>query len=143
MTSLSHAPSREAVHRGLLDTSVLVDLGHIDPAFLPEESMVSTISLAELAAGPHATNDPKERAIRQATLQGIETTLEALPFDGAAAQAFGRLYAAVAPLGRKPRGRRTVDLFIAATALANSVPLYTRNPVDFAGLEGVVEIIAV
>jgi predicted nucleic acid-binding protein len=59
------------------------------------------------------------------------------------ARAYGRVYAAVAQAGRKARGRRAVDLFIAATALANDLPLYTRNPADFAALEDLVKVITV
>ena len=127
--------------RGLIDTSVAIDLpGESD---LPLEIAVSAITLAELAAGPHATTDPAERAARQDRLQRIEATFEALPFDGASARAYGRVYAAVVDGGRKARGRRAVDLLIAATAAAETLPLYTRNPDDFSGLQGVVEIVPV
>jgi predicted nucleic acid-binding protein len=110
---------------------------------LPLEIAVSAITLAELAAGPHATGDPAERAARQDRLQRIEATFEAVPFDGASARAYGRVYAAIAAGGRKVRGRRTVDLLIAATAAAESLPLYTRNADDFSGLQGVVEVVPV
>lgn len=104
---------------------------------------VSTITLAELAAGPHATADPSERARRQDRLQRAEATFDALPIDVAVARAYGRLYAATAATGRKARGARSLDLLIAATALASGLPLYTRNPADFHGLENLVEIVAV
>lgn len=103
----------------------------------------STISLAELAAGVHAAPNQRERAERLDQLQRIETTLDAIPFDGAAAGAYGRVFAAVAGAGRKARGRRAVDLLIAATAVANGLPLYTRNVDDFAGLEEVLEVVSV
>ena len=114
--------------RGLLDTSVVIDLERIDPSSLPAEVAVSALTLAELAAGPHATTDPEERARRQDRLQRAEATFSPLPFDAKAARAYGRIYAAVAAQGRKARGRRAVDLLIAATALAEGLPLYTRNP---------------
>ena len=101
------------------------------------------MTLAELAAGPHATADAAERARRQDRLQRTEATFEPLPLDGAAARAYGRIYAAVAATGRKTRGPRAFDLLIAASALAGELPLYTRNPGDFAGLGGLVEIVAV
>jgi predicted nucleic acid-binding protein len=128
--------------RGLVDTSVVIDLDLIDPERLPRELAVSAITLAELAAGPHATSDPAERARRQDRLQRTEATFEPLP-DAHVARAYGRVYAAVAAAGRKARGRRATDLFIAATALAANLPLYTRNPVDFAGLTELLDIIAV
>jgi predicted nucleic acid-binding protein len=129
--------------RGLIDTSVLIDLGLIDPETLPDEMAISAVSVAELAAGPHATSDPAERARRQDRLQRVEATFEPLPVDADVARAYGRVYAAVAATGRKARGRRTIDLFIAATAVAHGLPIYTRNPADFAGLSDLVEIITI
>jgi predicted nucleic acid-binding protein len=124
-----------AVSRGLLDTSVVIDLGAVDPEQLPERISVSALTMAELAAGPHATDDPAERARRQDRLQRAETTFDPLPFDADAARAYGRIYVSVIAAGRKARGRRAVDLLIAATALANDLTLYTRNPDDFAHLD--------
>ena len=99
--------------------------------------MISAITMAELAAGPHATNDEDERARRQDRLQRVESLMEPLPFDAAAARAYGRIYAATQSLGRKPRGARAIDLLIAAVALANGLPLFTRNPDDFEHLRGI------
>jgi len=122
---------------------VVIELELIDPVDLPVELAVSAVTLAELAAGPHATSDPAERAIRQDRLQRAEATFDPLPLDGAAARAYGRIYAAVAAAGRKARGRRALDLLIAATALASDLPLYTRNPDDFAELASLIEIVTV
>lgn len=129
--------------RGLIDTSVVIDLELIEPADLPLEVAVSAVTMAELAAGPHATADPAERARRQDRLQRAEATFAPLPVDAAVARAYGRVYAAVAAAGRKARGRRAVNLFIAATAVAAGLPLYTRNPDDFAGLSDMLEIVSV
>ena len=126
-----------------LDTSVVIDLGEIDAVDLPLEAAVSAITLAELAAGPHATDDPAERARRQDRVQRVEATFSPLPFDAAAARAYGVLFAAILGLGRKARGRRSVDLLVAAVALSQGLPLVTRNPADFAGLEHLVEVVAV
>lgn len=100
-------------------------------------------ALAELAAGPHATGDPTERARRQELLQRAEATFDAIPFDAAAARAYGRLYAEVAAAGRKARGKRALDLLIAATALATDLTLYTRNPSDFEGLGALIDVTTV
>jgi predicted nucleic acid-binding protein len=129
--------------RGLIDTSVVIDLDVLDPERLPAELAVSAITLAELAAGPHAAADPVERARRQDRLQRVEATFEALPVDVNVARAYGRVYAAVITSGRKARGRRATNLFIAATAVAADLPLYTRNPRDFAGLADLIEIVTI
>lgn len=122
---------------------MVVNIEEIDPDLLPDVQSVSSVTLAELAAGPPASPNPHERARRQERLQQIEATLESLPFDDVAARAYGRVFASVTAIGRKARGRRTVDLFIAATALSNGLPLYTSNPDDFVGLEDLLEIVAV
>lgn len=129
--------------RGILDTSVVIDLGTIDPDLLPDEWAITAITLAELSAGPHATSDPAERARRQDRLQRVEATFEAIPFDAAAGRAYGRIYQAVISAGRRARGGRAVDLLIAAVASAQDLPLYTRNPADFVGLEDEVVIVPV
>lgn len=128
--------------RGLVDTSVVIELGRLDGRELPDEFAVSAITMAELAAGPHATDDRAERARRQDRLQRAEATFSPLPFDDAAARAYGRIYASVRAAGRKARGRRAVDLLIAATALASELPLYTCNPDDFRHLDDL-DVVAV
>lgn len=129
--------------RGVIDTSVVIDFPDIELDRLPEEIAISAITMAELAAGPHATTDPAERARRQDRLQRAEATFEPLPVDANVARAYGRIYAAVMASGRKARGRRAMDLLVAATAAAAGLPLYTRNPEDFSGLSDVVQIIVV
>lgn len=129
--------------RGLLDTSVVIDIESLPPSQLPVEVAISAITMAELAAGPHAATDADERGRRQDRLQRAEAVFDPLPFDADAARAYGRIYSAVVVAGRKARGPRAVDLLIAAAACAANLPLYTRNPDDFAGLDGLVEIIAI
>lgn len=128
---------------GLLDTSVVIDWD--DPtvaAALPEVVAVCAITLAELAAGPHLAGSGPERARRQARLQQVEATFEPLPFDATAARSYGQIVAAVAETGRTHR-RRIADLLIAATAHANGLALYTRNPDDFAGLSDLVHVVGI
>jgi predicted nucleic acid-binding protein len=128
---------------GLLDTSVVIDWDDPDViSVLPDETAVSAVTLAELAAGPHLAPTSVESARRQARLQQVEATFEPLPFDVAAARSYGQVIAAVADSGRSHR-RRVADLLIAATAHANGLALYTRNPDDFTGIERLVEIIGV
>jgi hypothetical protein len=128
--------------RGLLVTSVVVDHDLIAPESLPDESAIAAVTLAELAAGPHASNDEAERAGRQDRLQWASATWDALPFDTEAARVYGRVFAATKAAGRSSR-TRLADLFIASIAAANGLPLYTRNPADFVGLEQIVTIVAV
>ena len=133
-------PSRHA--RGVIDTSVVIDLEQIEPSRLPLELAVSSLTMAELAAGPHATNDADERARRQDRLQRAEAVFDPLPFDAEAARAYGRVFAAISATGRTARGARAVDLLIAATACGAGLPLYTRNVEDFRGLEGFIEVVS-
>jgi predicted nucleic acid-binding protein len=142
-TRASRLVASHPQRRGLVDTSVLIDLPDLDATSLPDELAVSAVTMAELAAGPHATEDLAERARRQDRLQRAEAAFDPIPFDGEAARAFGRVYAAVSAAGRKARGRRALDMLIAATALANGLPLYTRNPGDFDGLHGLLEVMTV
>ena len=133
----------ETVARALVDTSVLVEFGDIDASGLPREFAVSAVTLAELTAGTHATDDPVERGRRQLRLQWVEAMTDPIPVDVAVARAYGRLYAQLAARGRKVRGRRGFDMLVAATALAVGLPLYTRNPGDFAGLDDLVQIVPI
>lgn len=128
--------------RGLLDTSLIVDYDLIDPALLPDESAIAAITLAELAAGPHATTDDAEKARRQDRLLWVTANWEPLPFDAPAARAYAMVFAAARRAGRTSRAR-LADLLIAATAIANDLPVYTRNPADFAGLDELLRIQAV
>jgi predicted nucleic acid-binding protein len=128
--------------RGLLDTSVIVDLDRLDADQLPQEVAICTVTLAELSAGPSAATDESERARRQDRLQRTEATFDPMPFDIEAARAYGRVYAAVVEQGRQSR-RRYAHLLIAATALAEALPLVTRNADDFRGLEGLITLVEV
>jgi tRNA(fMet)-specific endonuclease VapC len=121
---------------GLLDTSVVLLLSAIeDPASLPELPLASAVTLAELSVGPLVARTDTERAARQAVLQQFEADFDPLPFDDRAARAFGRVAASLRTAGRKSRAR-SFDAMIAATALAHVLPLYTANPDDFMGIDG-------
>ena len=129
--------------RGLIDTSVAVEIRDLDPSLFPAAVAISSLTLGELATGPHAARDELTRARRQSHLQFVEASLEALPFDPACARTYGTVYATVVRIGRKPRGGRVIDLMIAATALAYDLSLYTSNPRDLRGLEELIEIVDV
>lgn len=120
---------------GVLDTSTLILISRLDPDDLPSEPVVTAITLAELSVGPLVATDADERAARQARLQQTEAAFEPLPFDASAARAFGGIAASLRRAGRKPAAR-AFDALIAAIAVANDLPVYTCNPRDFAGIEG-------
>ncbi|HST37972.1 MAG TPA: type II toxin-antitoxin system VapC family toxin [Conexibacter sp.] len=120
----------------MLDTSTVILLPRIEEAeMLPDEPMITTVTLAELSVGPLVTDDEQERAARQAHLQQAEADFVPLPFDAAAARVFGRVAASLRRSGRKPAAR-SYDAMIAATAIANGLPVYTANPADFREIDG-------
>jgi predicted nucleic acid-binding protein len=135
----------------MLDTNILILRRWVNPAELPDEMAISAVTLAELSAGPHQVRpdgeqteyqEHAERARRLDVLQRAENEFDPIPFDAEAARAYGRVTAAVIAVGRRPR-RRTADLMIAATAIAAGLPLFTTNPGEFTGLEGVLEMVPV
>lgn len=122
--------------RGLLDTNAVILLSRLqDPSVLPGEPLISAITLAELSVGPLVATNEAERAARLAHLQQAEADFDAIPFDAMAARAFGQVAASLRRSGRKPAAR-AYDAMIAATAIANGLPLFTSNPDDFDGIDG-------
>jgi tRNA(fMet)-specific endonuclease VapC len=122
--------------RGVLDTSTVIMLPRVtDATLLPAEPLITAVTLAELSVGPLVASTDAERAARQAHLQQAEADFDPLPFDAQAARAFGRVAASLRRTGRKVNAR-AYDAMIAATALANGLPVYTCNPNDFSGIEG-------
>lgn len=123
--------------KGVIDTNAVIRRGEIDPSDLPDEPVITAVTLAELTVGPLVTDDPDERAARQLHLQQAESDFgDPLPFDAAAARAFGKIAADLRSAGRKPAAR-AFDALIAATAKAAGLPLYTFNPDDFTGITGI------
>jgi Predicted nucleic acid-binding protein, contains PIN domain len=119
----------------VLDTSTLILLQRLaDAASLPEEPVITAVTLAELSVGPLVARDQGERAARQAHLQQAEADFDPLPFDADAARAFGQVAASLRRSGRKATAR-AYDAMIAATAVANDLPIYTCNPADFSGID--------
>jgi tRNA(fMet)-specific endonuclease VapC len=119
---------------GILDTNTVILLPRmLDPALLPSRPTITSITLAELSVGPLVATDAEERAARQAHVQQAEHDFEPLPFDAAAARAFGRVAAGLRASGRKPKAR-AYDALIASVAVSTGLPLYTVNPDDFANI---------
>jgi predicted nucleic acid-binding protein len=141
----------ERYPQGLLDTNIVMLRKWIDPAELPAAVAISTITLAELSAGPHEVRPGREqqdydeyaeRARRLDVLQRAENEFDPIPFGVEAARAYGQVTAAVIGAGRKPR-RRAVDLMIASVAIAEGLPLFTTHPADFAGLAHLLTVVPV
>jgi tRNA(fMet)-specific endonuclease VapC len=132
--------SPSSLKQGILDTSTVILLSRIlDPSVLPNEPLITAITLAELSVGPLVALSDDVRVARQAHLQQAEADFDPLPFDANAARAFGRVAASLRQSGRKATAR-TYDAMIAATALANDLPLYTCNPSDFTDIDGLTVI---
>lgn len=141
----------ESHRHGLLDTNIVILRKLIDPAELPDEMAISAVTLAELSAGPHQVrsadqqdgyDESAERARRLDVLQRAEHEFDAIPFDADSARTYGRVVAAVVAVGRTPRSR-VADLMIASTAIVHDLPLFTTNPDDFAGLDGLLVVVPV
>lgn len=125
-----------AAETGVLDTSTVILLSQLsDASLLPNTPLITAVTLAELSVGPLVASTGKERAARQAVLQQAEADFDPLPFDAEAARVFGQVAASLRRSGRKTRAR-TYDAMIAAVAIARSLPLYTSNPKDFSGIDG-------
>jgi tRNA(fMet)-specific endonuclease VapC len=121
---------------GVLDTSVVILLDQLgEDADLPEEPLITAMTLAELSVGPLVTDNESERAVRLARLQVTEATFEPIPFDAPAARAFARVAVELRGSGRRTKAR-SFDAIIAATALSRNLPIFTANPEDFTGIEG-------
>lgn len=128
---------------GLLDTSVVIELGQTRALVpLPVESMVSAITLAELAYGIPVAADPLEATRRAQVYARVKVWIAPVPFDAAAADKYGELVGLARKAGRSPRSRR-IDLMIAATAASLGVPLFTRDLAAFGGLESLLDIVQV
>ena len=120
--------------RGLLDTSVFIadeQARPLDAQKLPDEAAISVITLAELELGVHLAPSESVRGRRLRTLQAIQATYVALPVDAAVASAFAELVATARRSGRRPKVQ---DTWIAATARAHAVPVFTQDH-DFDDLD--------
>jgi predicted nucleic acid-binding protein len=142
MTTHGHAPVADRYASGVLDTCAYIDLGHLDPVFLPEVPEITAITMAELQQGVAMAKNAITRAARTELLGTAIVDFDPLPFDGEAAARYGMLVALTNEAKRDPRPRR-LDLMIAAIASTHDLPLFTRNGDDFAGLEDMVTVIPV
>lgn len=133
--------SAERHETGVLDTNAVINLDRLLAEHLPVKPLITTVTLAELSVGPLTAQSEAATVERQTHLQMAEADFEPLPFDVAAARSFGRVAASLRRAGRKARAR-TFDAMIAAIALANDLPVYTCNPDDFSGIDGL-QVIAV
>ena len=126
-----------AVTIAILDTSVLID----SPLGFEKECAISVVSIAELLYGFRKATHPARAAARFHALVTVRSSFRTIPVDQRVADSYGKLCVLIERTGRSVRSR-TMDILIAATAHAANAPLYTKNPKDFIGLEGHVEVIA-
>ena len=143
--------SGDLPRQGMLDTNIMILRRWIDPGQLPDRwrsapSLWRNYPPARTRSAATASRDMydehAERARRLEILQRAESEFDPIPFGAEAARIFGRVTAAVITAGRKPR-RRIADLLIAATAIAEGLPLFTTNPGDFTGLDTLLPVIPV
>lgn len=129
------------ITRGLLDTNVFIAAGAgrpLDASRLPDEGYISVITLAELEAGVLAAPDQATRSRRLSTLTHV-SALTPLPVDAASAAHWARMRVRLAESGRRINVN---DLWIAAVALANNLPVYTQDG-DFEPLADLGELTVV
>ena len=113
--------------RGLLDTSVFIGGEQGRPVAadrLPDEAAVSVVTVAELELGVHMAESEAVRARRLQTLRAVQSTYVALPVDERVASAFAELVSFARRSGRRARIQ---DAWIAATARAHDVAVYTQD----------------
>ncbi|WP_051027594.1 type II toxin-antitoxin system VapC family toxin [Nocardia higoensis] len=127
---------------GMLDTCVLIDINTIDAAVLPVRAEISAITVAELGLGIALATTPEQLALRTERMLEVEHSFDPLPFTPAAARRFTSMAKLVAASERSPKPRKA-DLMIAAVASVNDLPLFTRNAVDFRGIEKLLTVVPV
>jgi predicted nucleic acid-binding protein len=113
--------------KGLLDTSVFIadeEGREVIPGRLPDQAAISVVTLAELELGVHLARSEEARGLRLRTLQAARATYVALPVDEGVASAFAELVATARRAGRRPKVQ---DTWIAATARAHGVAVYTQD----------------
>ncbi len=118
-------PEAAVTDRGLLDTSVFVAEERRRPlGALPETAAISVVTIAELHLGVLMADDPPIRAQRLRTLSAVEGLFEPLLVDATVARAFAELAAEARRQGKRPK---IMDTWIAATAVAHGLPVYTQD----------------
>ncbi|MGQ0466781.1 MAG: type II toxin-antitoxin system VapC family toxin [Sporichthyaceae bacterium] len=132
---MTNVSSSNGARSGLIDTNAVILMARLDTDELPERPLISAVTLAELSVGPLIADDPREQAVRQVRLQDAEASYDPIPFDNDCARAYGAVVTSLRRAGRKSSAR-ALDALIAATAIANGLPVYTCNPADFTGIDG-------
>lgn len=111
---------------GLADTSLFIALESgrgLDRTSVPDELLVSVITLAELEAGVLAARDVSSRAARLRTFE-FASRLEPLVVDASVSAHWALLRVELHLAGRRAGVN---DLWLAATALANDLPIVTQD----------------
>lgn len=124
--------------RFMLDTNICIYLMKHHPPEVAKrfsecyvgEVVISAITLAELEYGVICSGENQER--NRAALSSLLEDIVVLPFDGAAAHAYGAVR-----LATQERKRDALDKLIASHAIAQNVVLVTNNEVDFVVYPGI------
>ncbi|WP_191089705.1 PIN domain-containing protein [Nesterenkonia ebinurensis] len=131
--------------KALLDTNILVALkaqGE-EPSDLSglQAPQVSALSWSEMVMGLHRAKDVPTYRARSRRLVELQRVFgDGLAFDRDCLDAYDAVLERVVRRRGEVRARR-FDRMIAATALAQHIPLATRNVQDFRELEGLLEVV--
>jgi tRNA(fMet)-specific endonuclease VapC len=125
----------------LIDTSILVDVerggGALDDSIDQEERAISAITMSELLHGAHRAVSDETRLRREAFVERLVASIEAVPITDAIARVHARIWA---DLERAGTPVPTHDLWIAATALSHGMAVATANVRDFERVPGLTVI---
>ena len=110
---------------GLFDTSIFIatESGRAIGE-LPAVGSISIVTIAELYLGVLMADRPKIRQQRLRTLQSVQELFEPIPIDNEIARTFAEIVAEARRLGKRPK---VMDSWIAATAVARDLPVYTQD----------------
>lgn len=121
----------------LIDTTVLIDAERrgdsLERAIGEEERAISAITASELLHGVHRATDEHVRIRREAFVEHLLASMEALPVTTAVARTHAGIWAS---LERKGTLIGAHDLWIAATAVTHGMSVATANTDEFGRVPG-------
>lgn len=121
----------------LIDTSVLVDVERrgqaLDSAIGERERALSAITVSELLHGVHRAVEEHVRVRREAFVEHLLASIEALPVTMSVARAHAGIWARLEQEGKTIGAH---DLWIAATAITHGMSVATANADEFERIPG-------